>query len=141
MPLAGIKALLIDDSNTIRRSGEIFLTQAGCQVALAENGYDGLSRMMDQRPDVIFIDIIMPRLDGYQTCALIKNHPEFKDIPTIMLTSKESLFDRAWARMLGANHYLIKPFTLKSLEEAIVACLSARQLKGSTPGDSHVKTA
>ncbi len=131
MPLFGIKALLIDDSNTIRRSGEIFLTQAGCQVALAENGYDGLSRMMDQRPDVIFIDIMMPRLDGYQTCALIKNHPEFKSIPVIMLTSKESLFDLAWAKMLGANRYLIKPFTLKSLMEAVSSSLPANQLKGS----------
>ena len=131
MPLFGIKALLIDDSNTIRRSGEIFLTQAGCQVALAGNGYDGLSRMMEQRPDIIFIDIMMPRLDGYQTCALIKNHPGFKNIPVIMLTSKESLFDRAWARMLGADHYLLKPFTLKSLMEAASSFLPANQLKDS----------
>lgn len=129
MPLFGIKALLIDDSNTIRCIGEIFLTQAGCQVSLAENGYDGLSQLMDLRPDVIVIDIMMPRLDGYQTCALIKNHPEFKNIPVIMLTSKESLFDRTWARLLGANHYLVKPFTLKNLVDAITACLPPSQLK------------
>lgn len=130
MPLSGIKALLIDDSNTIRRSGEIFLTQAGCQVALAEDGYDGLSRMMDQRPDVIFIDIMMPRLDGYQTCALIKNHSEFKNIPAIMLTSKDSLFDRAWARLIGADQYLIKPFTKKSLVDAVIASVPGKQPKG-----------
>lgn len=120
-PLSGIKALLIDDSNTIRRSGEIFLTQAGCRVALAEDGFDGLSRMVDQRPDVVFIDIMMPRLDGYQACALIKNHRELKGTPVIMLTSKDSLFDRAWARLLGADRYLIKPFTKKSLVEAVIA--------------------
>lgn len=129
MPLSGIKALLIDDSNTIRRSGEIFLTQAGCQVALAEDGYDGLSRMVDQRPDVVFIDIMMPRLDGYQTCALIKNHPEFRATPAIMLTSKDSLYDRAWARLLGADHYLIKPFTMKSLVEAVLARVPAKYPK------------
>lgn len=127
MPLSGIKALLIDDSNTIRRSGEIFLTQAGCQVALAEDGYDGLSRMLDQRPDVIFIDIMMPRLDGYQTCALIKNHSEFKTTPAIMLTSKDSLFDRAWARLVGADQYLIKPFTKKSLVEAVITLVQRKK--------------
>jgi twitching motility two-component system response regulator PilG len=130
LPLAGVKALLIDDSNTIRRSGEIFLTQAGCQVALAEDGYDGLSRMVEQRPDVVFIDIMMPRLDGYQTCALIKNHPEFRATPAIMLTSKDSLFDRAWARMMGAERYLIKPFTMKSLVDAVAASVPVRHLKG-----------
>ena len=127
MPLSGIKALLIDDSNTIRRSGEIFLVQAGCQVVLAEDGYDGLSRMVDQRPDVIFVDIMMPRLDGYQTCALIKNHREFRTTPVIMLTSKDSLFDRAWARLVGADPYLIKPFSKKSLVEAVIACTQAKQ--------------
>ncbi|MBI5658017.1 MAG: response regulator [Nitrosomonadales bacterium] len=121
MPLSGIKALLIDDSNTIRRSGEIFLTQAGCQVALAEDGFDGLSRMMDQRPDVVFIDIMMPRLDGYQTCALIKNNRELKGTPVIMLTSKDTLFDRARARLAGSDQYLMKPFNKKSLVEAVIS--------------------
>ncbi len=121
MPLSGIKAVLIDDSNTIRRSGEIFLSQAGCQVVLAEDGFDGLSRIADCRPDVIFIDIMMPRLDGYQTCTLIKNSPEFRNTPVIMLTSKDSLFDRACARLAGADQYMIKPFTKKSLVEAVIA--------------------
>ncbi len=126
-PLAGIKALLIDDSNTIRRSGEIFLTQAGCQVALAEDGYDGLAKMVEQRPDVVFIDIMMPRLDGYQTCALMKNHPEFKGTPAIMLTSKDSLYDRTLAKLLGADQYLIKPFTKKSLVEAVVTLVQSKK--------------
>ncbi len=127
MPLSGIKALLIDDSNTIRRSGEIFLAQAGCQVVLAEDGFDGLSKIVDQRPDVIFVDIMMPRLDGYQTCALIKNHREFRTTPVIMLTSKDNLFDRAWGRLLGADPYLIKPFSKKSLVEAVIARAQAKQ--------------
>jgi twitching motility two-component system response regulator PilG len=130
IPLAGIRALLIDDSNTIRRSGEIFLTQAGCQVALAEDGYDGLAKIAEQRPDVIFIDIMMPRLDGYQACALLKNHPKFRDIPAIMLTSKDSLFDRAWARMVGADQYLIKPFTKKSLVEAVITLVQSKKERG-----------
>ena len=121
LPLSGIKALLIDDSNTIRRSGEIFLVQAGCQVVLAEDGFDGLSKIVDCRPDVIFIDIMMPRLDGYQTCALIKNNREFRTTPVIMLTNKDSLFDRAWARLVGADQYLVKPFTKNSLVAAITA--------------------
>lgn len=120
MPLSGIKAVLIDDSNTIRRSGEIFLTQAGCQVVLAEDGFDGLSKIVDHRPDVIFIDIMMPRLDGYQTCAIIKNSREFGSIPVIMLTSKDSLFDRAQGKMTGSNLFLIKPFTKKSMVDAVI---------------------
>ena len=133
LPLSGKKAVLIDDSNTIRRSGEIFLSQAGCQVVLAEDGFDGLSKVVDHRPDVIFIDVMMPRLDGYQTCALIKNHPDFEKIPVIMLTSKDTLFDRARAKLAGSDQYLIKPFTKKSLVETIVA--HARQSKDSHNGD------
>lgn len=121
LPLSGKKVVLIDDSNTIRRSGEIFLSQAGCEVVLAEDGFDGLSKVVDHRPDVIFIDVVMPRLDGYQTCALIKNHPQFENIPVVMLTSKGTLFDRARAKLVGADQYLIKPFTKKNLVEAIVA--------------------
>jgi twitching motility two-component system response regulator PilG len=117
--LTGIRVVLIDDSNTIRRSGEIFLSQAGCKVILAEDGFDGLSKVVDNKPDIIFVDVMMPRLDGYQTCALIKNHAEFKDTPVVMLTSKDSLFDRARGKLVGADQYLTKPFSKKSLIEAV----------------------
>ena len=133
LPLSGKKVVLIDDSNTIRRSGEIFLSQAGCQVVLAEDGFDGLSKVVDHQPDVIFIDVMMPRLDGYQTCALIKNHPHFKNIPVVMLTSKDTLFDRARAKLAGSDQYLIKPFTKNSLVETIVA--QARQSEESHDGN------
>jgi twitching motility two-component system response regulator PilG len=121
LPLTGIKVVLIDDSNTIRRSGEIFLSQAGCQVVLAEDGFEGLSKVVDTKPDVIFVDIMMPRLDGYQTCALIKNNPEFKNTPVVMLTSKDSLFDRARGQLVGSDQYLTKPFSKKSLIDAVIA--------------------
>jgi twitching motility two-component system response regulator PilG len=117
--LSGIRVVLIDDSNTIRRSGEIFLTQAGCKVVLAEDGFDGLSKVVDNKPDIIFVDVMMPRLDGYQTCALIKSHNEFKNTPVVMLTSKDSLFDRARGKLVGADQYLTKPFSKKSLIEAV----------------------
>ncbi|MEQ1527262.1 MAG: response regulator [Gallionella sp.] len=119
-PLSGIKVLLIDDSNTIRRSGEIFLSQAGCQVILAEDGFDGLSKVVDSQPDIIFVDVMMPRLDGYQTCALIKKHDHFKKTPVVMLTSKDTLFDRARGKLVGADQYLLKPFNKKSLIEAVI---------------------
>ena len=119
-PLAGIKVVLIDDSNTIRRSGEIFLSQAGCQVVLAEDGFDGLSKVVDTKPDIIFVDVMMPRLDGYQTCALIKNNSEFKSTPVIMLSSKDGLFDRARGKLVGADQYLTKPFSKKSLTDAVI---------------------
>ncbi len=127
LPLSGIKVVLIDDSNTIRRSGEIFLSQAGCQVVLAEDGFDGLSKVVETKPDVIFVDVMMPRLDGYQTCALIKNHPEYKDTPVIMLTSKDSLFDRARGKLVGSDQYLTKPFSKKSLIDAVVAQIQHKQ--------------
>lgn len=120
LPLLDVKVLLIDDSNTIRRSGEIFLSQAGCNVILAQDGFDGLSKVVDSRPDIIFVDVMMPRLDGYQTCALIKNNPQFKDIPVIMLTSKDTLFDRARAKLVGSDQYLIKPFNKKNLIESVI---------------------
>ena len=119
--LAGINVLLIDDSNTIRRSGEIFLSQAGAKVVLAEDGFDGLSKVVDHKPDIIFVDVMMPRLDGYQTCALIKNHRDFKDVPVVMLTSKDTLFDRARGKLVGSDQYLTKPFSKKSLIEAVIA--------------------
>ena len=120
LPLSGLTAVLIDDSNTIRRSGEIFLTQAGCKVVLAEDGFDGLYKVVNNQPDIIFVDVMMPRLDGYQTCALIKNHHEFRNIPVVILTSKDTLFDRARGKLVGSNQYLIKPFNKKSLIETVI---------------------
>jgi twitching motility two-component system response regulator PilG len=113
--LAGLKVMVIDDSNTIRRSAEIFLVQAGCKVILAEDGFDALAKISDHEPDVIFVDIMMPRLDGYQTCALIKKNTRFVNTPVVMLSSKDGLFDRARGRMVGSDEYLTKPFTKESL--------------------------
>ena len=114
-----IKVLVIDDSTTIRRSAELFLSQAGYEVILAEDGFDALAKIADHRPQVIFVDIMMPRLDGYQTCALIKKHPELKSTPVIMLSSKDGVFDRARGRLVGSDRYLTKPFTKEGLVEAI----------------------
>ncbi len=119
MDLTGLKVMVIDDSNTIRRSAEIFLAQAGCQVLLAEDGFDALAKIADHRPDVIFVDIMMPRLDGYQTCALIKKNVRLAGTPVIMLSSKDGLFDRARGRMVGSDEYLTKPFTKDSLLKAV----------------------
>jgi len=119
--LRGIKVMVVDDSNTIRRSAEIFLVQAGCQVLLAEDGFDALAKIADHQPAVIFCDILMPRLDGYQTCALIKKNQRFRATPVIMLSSKDGLFDRARGRMVGSDHYLTKPFTKESLLKAVAA--------------------
>jgi twitching motility two-component system response regulator PilG len=112
---------VIDDSSTIRRSAEIFLVQAGCQVILAEDGFDALAKIHDHAPDLIFCDILMPRLDGYQTCALIKKSPKFRDTPVIMLSSKDGLFDRARGRLVGSDEYLTKPFTKDSLLKTVQA--------------------
>ncbi len=117
--LSGVKVMVIDDSNTIRRSAEIFLGQAGAQVVLAEDGFDALAKIRDHRPDVIFCDILMPRLDGYQTCALIKKSAQFAATPVIMLSSKDGLFDRARGRMVGSDEYLTKPFTKDALLAAV----------------------
>ena len=117
--LSGLKVMVIDDSNTIRRSAEIFLGQAGCRVLLAEDGFDALAKIADNDPNLIFCDILMPRLDGYQTCALIKKSPKFHEIPVIMLSSKDGLFDRARGRMVGSDQYLTKPFTKDSLIKAV----------------------
>jgi twitching motility two-component system response regulator PilG len=121
MDIAGLKVMVIDDSNTIRRSAEIFLTQAGCQVLLAEDGFDALAKITDHHPDVIFVDIMMPRLDGYQTCALIKKNPRLSSTPVIMLSSRDGLFDRARGRMVGSDEYLTKPFTKDSLLKAVAS--------------------
>ncbi|HSR02367.1 MAG TPA: response regulator [Methylophilaceae bacterium] len=117
--MTGIKVMVIDDSNTIRRSAELFLKAAGCEVILAEDGFDALGKIAEQHPDVIFVDIMMPRLDGYQTCALIKRNNRFSSTPVIMLSSKDGLFDRARGRMAGSDQYLTKPFTQESLVEAV----------------------
>jgi twitching motility two-component system response regulator PilG len=125
--LAGVKVMVIDDSNTIRRGAEVFLIQAGCSVILAEDGFDALAKIADHQPDVIFVDIVMPRLDGYQTCALIKKSPKFCATPVVMLSSKDGLFDRARGRMVGSNEYLTKPFTKDSLLRAVAAHAAPRQ--------------
>lgn len=117
--LSGIKVMVIDDSNTIRKTAEIFLLQAGAQVVLAEDGFDALAKINDHQPDVVFCDILMPRLDGYQTCALIKKNPKFSSTPVIMLSSKDGLFDRARGRMVGSDEYLTKPFTKDSLLKTV----------------------
>jgi twitching motility two-component system response regulator PilG len=115
----GLKVMVIDDSNTIRRTAETLLKKAGCEVLIAENGFEALPLISTQRPDIMFIDIMMPRLDGYQTCALVKNNPNFRDIPIVMLSSKDGLFDRAKGRVVGAEEYLTKPFSKEDLLGAI----------------------
>lgn len=117
--LSQIKVMVIDDSNTIRRSAEIFLKSSGCQVILAEDGFDALAKISNEHPDLIFVDIMMPRLDGYQTCSLIKRNARYKTTPVIMLSSKDGLFDRARGRMVGSDQYLTKPFTQDTLIEAV----------------------
>jgi twitching motility two-component system response regulator PilG len=123
--LKGVKVMVIDDSNTIRRSAEIFLLQAGCTVILADDGFDALAKITDHQPDLIFVDIMMPRLDGYQTCALIKKNAKFHQTPVIMLSSKDGLFDRARGRMVGSDQYLTKPFTKESLLKAVATHVKA----------------
>lgn len=117
--ISGLTVMVIDDSNTIRRSAEIFLKQAGCVVVLAENGFDALAKLSDHNPDIVFCDVLMPRLDGYQTCALIKRSPRFRNTPVIMLSSKDGLFDRARGRLVGSEEYLTKPFTKVSLLQCV----------------------
>jgi len=115
----GFKVMVIDDSKTIRRTAETLLQKAGCEVVTATDGFDALAKIADERPDVIFVDIMMPRLDGYQTCALIKNNSTFKNTPVIMLSSKDGLFDKAKGRIVGSDEYLTKPFSKDELLGAI----------------------
>ena len=117
--LAGIKVMVVDDSNTIRRSAEAFLKQSGCEVILAEDGFEALAKVAEHRPEVIFCDIMMPRLDGFQTCAMIKKNPDYGAIPVVMLSSKDGLFDRARGNIVGADDYLTKPFSRESLLQAV----------------------
>ena len=117
--LSGLKILVIDDSKTIRRTAETLLTKEGCQVFTAIDGFDALSKIADHQPDLIFVDIMMPRLDGYETCSLIKHNKTFRNTPVIMLSSKDGLFDRARGRIVGSEQYLTKPFTKDELLGAI----------------------
>jgi twitching motility two-component system response regulator PilG len=117
--LNGLKILVVDDSKTIRRTAETLLSKEGCQVFTAIDGFDALSKIADHQPDLIFVDIMMPRLDGYQTCSLIKHNKVFKETPVIMLSSKDGLFDRARGRIVGSEQYLTKPFTKDELLGAI----------------------
>jgi twitching motility two-component system response regulator PilG len=119
MDISGVKVMVIDDSKTIRRTAESLLKKAGCEVTTATDGFEALAMIADHHPDVIFVDIMMPRLDGYQTCALIKHNDVFKNIPVIMLSSKDGLFDRARGRIVGSEQYLTKPFTKDELLGAI----------------------
>jgi len=117
--LDNLKIMIIDDSKTIRRTAETLLKKEGCTVITAIDGFDALAKIADHRPDIIFVDIMMPRLDGYQTCALIKNNTEFKSTPVIMLSSKDGLFDKAKGRIVGSDEYLTKPFSKSELLGAI----------------------
>lgn len=115
----GVKVMVIDDSKTIRRTAETLLSKAGCDVTTATDGFDALSKIADTQPSIIFVDIMMPRLDGYQTCQLIKNNSSFQSTPVIMLSSKDGLFDRAKGRIVGSDYYLTKPFSKDELLAAI----------------------
>jgi len=117
--LNGLKILVVDDSKTIRRTAETLLTKEGCQVFTAIDGFDALSKIADHQPDLIFVDIMMPRLDGYETCSLIKHNKMFKETPVVMLSSKDGLFDRARGRIVGSEQYLTKPFTKDELLGAV----------------------
>lgn len=125
----GLKVLVIDDSNTIRKSAEIFLKQGGHEVLLAEDGFDALAKINDHHPSLIFCDVLMPRLDGYQTCAIIKRNSKFAGTPVVMLSSKDGVFDKARGRMVGSQDYLTKPFTKNQLLDAV------RQFSVSPTGD------
>ena len=122
--LEDLKVMVIDDSKTIRRTAETLLQKEGCEVVTADDGFDALAKIADHRPDMVFVDIMMPRLDGYQTCSLIKHNRNFKDTPVIMLSSKDGLFDRARGRIVGSEQYLTKPFTRDELLGAISAQVS-----------------
>jgi twitching motility two-component system response regulator PilG len=113
--LQGIRVVVVDDSKTIRRSAETLLAKAGCEVVTAVDGFDALAKIADTRPEIILVDIMMPRLDGYQTCALIKNNKQFKSTPVVMLSSKDGLFDKAKGRVVGSDSYITKPFSKEEL--------------------------
>ncbi len=122
---SNMKVMVIDDSKTIRRTAETLLKKEGCEVVTATDGFEALAKIADEKPDIIFVDIMMPRLDGYQTCALIKNNQVFKETPVVMLSSKDGLFDRARGRIVGSDQYLTKPFTKDELLGAILEHVNA----------------
>ena len=123
----GLKVMVIDDSKTIRRTAETLLKKVGCEVITASDGFEALAKIADHQPDIIFVDIMMPRLDGYQTTALIKNNKVFKTTPVVMLSSKDGLFDRARGRIVGSEQYLTKPFTKEELLGAIRELVQSQQ--------------
>ena len=123
--LGGLRVMVIDDSKTIRRTAETLLKREGCEVVTASDGFEALAKIADHKPQIIFVDIMMPRLDGYQTCALIKNNQTFKSVPVIMLSSKDGLFDKARGRIVGSEQYLTKPFTREELLGAIRTYVNA----------------
>lgn len=123
--LRGVRVLVIDDSKTIRRSAENLLTKEGCDVVTAEDGFDALAKIAETNPAIIFMDIMMPRLDGYQTCALIKNHSLYKSTPVVMLSSKDGIFDRAKGRIVGSDQYITKPFSREELVGTIRALVGS----------------
>ena len=127
MPSSGLKVLVIDDSNTIRRSAEIFLKQGGHEVLLSEDGFDALSKVNDYLPDLIFCDILMPRLDGYQTCAIIKRNARFSSVPIVMLSSKDGVLDKARGKMAGSQDYMTKPFTKDQLLQTVQLFSATKQ--------------
>ena len=127
IPSSGLKVLVVDDSNTIRRSAEIFLKQGGHDVLLADDGFDALSKVNDYEPDLIFCDILMPRLDGYQTCAIIKRNSKYTGVPIVMLSSRDGVFDKARGRMVGSQEYLTKPFTKDQLLQTVQALGNVKQ--------------
>lgn len=133
---SAVKVLVVDDSNTIRRSAEIFLKQGGHEVLLAEDGFDALSKVNDFQPAVIFCDILMPRLDGYQTCAIIKRNEKFSGVPVIMLSSKDGVFDKARGRMAGAEDYLTKPFNKEQLLQAVQHAVAPGSGAGNASGSA-----
>lgn len=122
--LQGVKVMVIDDSKTIRRTAETLLKKVGCEVITATDGFDALAKIADTKPSIIFVDIMMPRLDGYQTCALIKNNSEFKSTPVVMLSSKDGIFDKAKGRIVGSDRYLTKPFSKEELLGTIRALVA-----------------
>jgi twitching motility two-component system response regulator PilG len=121
VPFEELTIMVIDDSKTIIKTADILLTEQGCQVLSASDGFEALPMIASEKPDLIFVDIMMPRLDGYQTCALIKANPEYQHIPVIMLSSKDGIFDMARGRLAGSESYITKPFTRNDLLEAIEA--------------------
>lgn len=131
-PDAALKVMVIDDSKTIRRTAEMLLAEAGCEVITAIDGFDALAKIVDHRPGIIFVDVLMPRLDGYQTCALVKHNSAFKDTPVIMLSSRDGLFDKARGRIVGCDQFLTKPFSKEELLEAIRA-----HVPGFTAEEQH----